>query len=82
MRSHITKAAAIYTDEDYTFQDRARLDSILAIAHQTVFFVDAARLVPTRKLPTRLKTTPAFRKAHGELKDHYAEQRRLETTPR
>ncbi len=76
VRSLLTRAAAIYTDEDYTFRDRARLDNILAIAHQTVVFVDAARLVPTRKLPAGLKTTPAFRKAHGELKEHYAEQRK------
>ncbi len=77
MRSLLSKAAAIYTDEDYTFRDRARLDRILMIARQAVFFVDAARLIPTRKLPEGLKTTPAFRKAHGELRDHYANLRKV-----
>lgn len=76
VRSLLSKAAAIYTDEDYTFRDRARLDRILEIASQTVFFVDAARLVPTRKLPEGLKTTPTFRKAHGELRDRYADLRK------
>ncbi|WP_038015781.1 hypothetical protein [Synechococcus sp. PCC 7335] len=75
MRSLLAEAVAIYTDEDPTFRDRARLDKILATAHQTVFFVDAARLVPVRKLPKGLKTTPAFRKAHGELRERYAELR-------
>ncbi|MEM8506133.1 MAG: hypothetical protein AAF716_23660 [Cyanobacteria bacterium P01_D01_bin.1] len=75
-RSLVTKAAAIYSDEDHTFRDRARLDRLLAIANQAVFLVDAARLVPIRKLPTGLKTTPAFRKAHGELRDHYADLRK------
>ena len=75
MRSLLAKAAAVYTDEDYTFRDRARLNRILEIAHQSVFFVDAARLIPTRKLPKGLKTTPAFRKAHGELRERYADLR-------
>ena len=71
-----SKATAIYTDEDYTHWDRARLNGLLEIANQTVFFVDASRLVPTRALPKGLKTTPAFRKAHGELRDRYAELRK------
>ena len=29
------------------------------------------RLVPTRKLPPNLKTTPEFRKAQGKLREHY-----------
>ena len=71
----ITSAAAIYTDEDYTHWDRAKCDCLLNLAQQTVFTVDAARLVPTRKLPQGLKTTPEFRKAHGALRDRYLELR-------
>ena len=71
-----SEAAAIYTDEDYTHWDRARLDGLLAIANQAVFFVDASRLVPIRKLPEGVKTTPAFRKVHGGLRDRYAELRK------
>ncbi|MEL7067281.1 MAG: deoxyribodipyrimidine photo-lyase [Cyanobacteria bacterium J06581_3] len=65
-------AAAIYTDEDYTHWDRAKLQSLLEAARQTVFLVDASRLVPTRKLPEKLRTTSAFRKASGELREKYA----------
>ena len=70
------RASAIYTDEDYTHWDRARLDKILEVSKQTVFFVEASRLVPTRKLSEGLKTTPAFRKAHGELRDRYTDLRK------
>ena len=75
LKSLITSAAAIYTDEDYTHWDRAKCDRLLNLAQQTVFTVDAARLVPTRKLPQGLKTTPEFRKAHGTLRDRYLELR-------
>lgn len=74
--SLLTEAAAVYTDEDYTFRDRNRQNKLLELASQSVFFVDAARLIPTRKLPTGLKTTRAFRKAHGELRDRYADLRK------
>ena len=76
LKSLVAKAAAIYTDEDYTHWDRAKLNDILKTAIQPVFFVDASRLVPTQKLPMGLKTTPAFRKAHGELRDQYAALRK------
>ena len=66
-----SKAAAIYTDEEYTHWDRARTGQILNLATSAVFLVDASRLVPTRELPSNLNTTPEFRKAHGKLRDDY-----------
>ncbi len=72
----IAKAAAIYTDEDYTVWDRVRLERLKDIASQSLFYIDAARLVPTRKLPTGLSTTPEFRKAHSALRDRYADMRK------
>ena len=74
--SWIPSAAAIYTDEDYTHWDRKKCDRLLKLAHQTVFTVDASRLVPVRQLPKGLKTTPEFRKAHGALRDRYWELRK------
>ncbi|MEL6938172.1 MAG: hypothetical protein AAFO84_03160 [Cyanobacteria bacterium J06598_1] len=74
--SLVEKAAAIYTDEDYTHWDRAKQKRLLHIASQAVFFVDASRLVPTRQLPQKLRTTPAFRKAHGALKEKYVDLRK------
>ena len=71
LRSLALKAAAIYTDEDYTHWDRAKIQRILNVATGAVFLVDAARLVPTRQLPQNLKNTPEFRKAHGKLRDRY-----------
>ena len=71
LRSLTSKAVAIYTDEDYTHWDRAKIQRILNVATQEVFLVDASRLVPTRQLPQNLKTTPEFRKAHGKLRDRY-----------
>ena len=64
-----SSAAAIYSDEDYTHWDRAKIQRVLNVASQAVYLVDAARLVPTRKLPPKLKTTPEFRKAHGTLRE-------------
>ena len=75
LRSLVSKAAAIYTDEDYTHWDRAKIDRISELATQTVFLVDASRLVPTRQLPQDLKTTPEFRKAHGKLREHFLKLR-------
>ena len=66
-----SEAAVIYTDEDYTYSDRQKLERILKLATQTVYFVDASRIVPTRQLPKDLKTTPEFRKAHGKLRQQY-----------
>ena len=71
LRSLMAKAAAVYTDEDYTHWDRAKIQQILDVATQAVFLVDVARLVPTRKLPQNLKTTPEFRKAHSKLRESY-----------
>ena len=56
-----SKAAVIYTDEDYTYSDRQKLERLLKVATQTVYFVDASRIVPTRQLPENIKTTPEFR---------------------
>ena len=71
LQSLALKAAAIYTDEDYTYWDRAKIQRILNIATGAVFLVDASRLIPTRQLPQNLKFTPEFRKAHGKLRDRY-----------
>ena len=76
LESLAEKASAVYTDEDYTHWDRTKLDNILDVSKQIVFFVDASRLVPTKQLPKGLKTTPAFRKAHGELRDRYTDLRK------
>ena len=75
LESLVTDAAVIYTDEDYTHWDRTKCERLLNLAQQTVFTVDASRLIPTRKLPEGLKTTPEFRKAHGALRDRYLELR-------
>ena len=72
----ISKASVIYTDEDYTHWDRDKLSRLLSFAKQTVFTVDASRLVPVRKLREGIKTTPTFRKAHGELREDYAQLRK------
>ncbi len=72
----IAAAAAVYTDEDPTHWDKARLQRILDVARQAVFFVDASRLVPVRQLPEGLKTTPTFRKAHSPLREQYAALRK------
>ncbi|MEO1792345.1 MAG: hypothetical protein AAFR25_09005 [Cyanobacteria bacterium J06629_19] len=75
----VKKAAAIYTDEEHTHWDKAKLQPLVDLAHQTLFLVDASRLVPIRALPAKLRTTPTFRKAHSELRERYASLRK-ETT--
>lgn len=75
------KAAAIYTDEEPTHWDKLKLNRLLDLAQQTVFLVDASRLIPIRALPPKLRTTKAFRKAHGELQEQYVASRK-ETTAR
>ena len=69
--SLIESAAAIYSDEEFTHWDRARQSELLDMATQGVYLVDASRVVPLKKLPQGLKTTPEFRKAHGKLRDEY-----------
>ena len=76
LQSLASKAAIIYTDEDYTHWDRAKIKRVLDVACQRVFLVDASRLVPTRQLPPKLTTTPEFRKAHGALREHYLAKRK------
>lgn len=80
LQSLASQAAVIYTDEDYTFRDRSKIQRILDVASQTVFLVDASRLVPTRRLPAHLKTTPEFRKAHGALRERYFKLRQQTTS--
>ena len=77
LKSLIANAAEIYTDEEYTHWDKVKSDRLLEAAIQTVYFVDASRLVPTRVLPKDLKTTPEFRKAHGALRNKYAQLRKV-----
>ena len=76
LQSLADTAAAIYTDEDYTHWDKAKIQRVLDVSSQAVYLVDAARLVPTRKLPRELKTTPEFRKAHGRLREEYLNLRK------
>lgn len=71
LQSLASRAAVIYTDEDYTHWDRAKIKRVLNVATQAVCLVDASRLIPTRKLPSGLKTTPEFRKTHGKLRERY-----------
>lgn len=71
----IDRAAVIYTDQDYTHWDKAKIQTWIDSAQQSVFFVDASRLVPTSQLPQKLRTTPAFRKAHGALREKYVSLR-------
>jgi len=75
LKSLISKATAIYTDEDHTHWDKSKLTRLLSLAKQSVFTVDASRLVPVRQLPEKLRTTPAFRKAHSTLREKYAQLR-------
>ena len=75
LRSLTQNAAAIYTDEDHTHWDRVRTQRILDLAASAVFLVDASRLVPVRQIPSGLKTTPEFRKAHRSLRDFYFQLR-------
>ncbi|MEL6901926.1 MAG: deoxyribodipyrimidine photo-lyase [Cyanobacteria bacterium J06606_4] len=75
LASLTARAAAIYTDEDYTIWDRDRLQRVQDLAQQIVFFVDAARLVPTRQIANGIKTTPTFRKAHTAQREKYAKLR-------
>ena len=76
LRSLLPSAAVVYTDEDHTVWDRARQQRLLKLATQSVFFVGASTLVPMRCLPKGTGTTPAFRKAHGLLRDKYAALRK------
>ncbi len=76
LKDLIVNAAVVYTDEDYTHWDRARVQYLLSLATQSVFLVEASRLVPTGSLPEKIRTTPAFRKAHGELREKFVLLRR------
>ena len=67
----LAEATVVVMDEDFTVWDRRRMARVLGLAPQTVFAVDASRLVPVRQLPAELTTTPAFRKAHTALRDRY-----------
>jgi len=67
----VSRAAAIYTDEEPTHWDRTRLQRLRDLAQQALFWVDASRLVPLRALRPKIRTTPTFRKAHSELREHY-----------
>ena len=72
----VAEAAAVYVDEEFTVWDRERMTRVIEVAPQTVFAIDASRLVPVRQLPTGLTTTPAFRQAQGALRDQYAALRK------
>ena len=64
--------AALTVCEDHpTFVARWQSVSLAAGSDRAVLAVDAARLVPIRVLPDGLKTTPAFRKASGALRDDH-----------
>ncbi len=63
-------AVAVVSDEQWAFVGRWQLEGFARSCAVAVYGVDASRLVPTRVLPDNLKTTPAFRKASGEHRDH------------
>jgi len=64
-------AVAVLTDDHPVFVARTQADRFAKRCSRPVFAVDSARLVPTRMLPSGLKTTPAFRKASGALRPQY-----------
>lgn len=65
------QAAAVITDDHPVFVARRQARAFADRCNRAVFAVDTARLVPTRMLPDGLTTTPAFRRASGELRPTY-----------
>ena len=64
-------AVAVVSDEQWAFVGRWQLEAFAPSCDIAVYGVDASRLVPSRALPDDLKSTPAFRKASGELRGGY-----------
>lgn len=62
------QAVAIFADEHFTFVGKIQLKSFAQKTKRLVVAVDAARLVPTRILPSGLNATKAFRAAHSPLR--------------
>ncbi len=68
----LAEDAALVVCEDHpTFVASWQSRNFAAKTDHAVLGVDAARLVPYRRLPDGLKTTPAFRKASGALRERY-----------
>lgn len=65
------QALAVLTDDQPVFVPRAQTARFAKRCTKPVYAVDSARLVPTLMLPEGLSTTPAFRKASGELRSIY-----------
>ncbi len=65
------RAAAVATDDHPVFVARLQAKRFAEHCERAVFAIDTARLVPTQMLPGKLSTTPAFRKASGELRSVY-----------
>lgn len=65
-------ARAIFAEDHPSFVAKWQTQSFASKVKRPVYAVDAARLVPTRRLTMGLKTTPAFRAANKALRDTYA----------
>ena len=59
------QAALVFIDEHFTFVAKTQPLGFAARAGVATWLVDAARLVPTRALPSSLTTTREFRAAHS-----------------
>ena len=66
-----SRAAAVVTDDQFVFVARWQADAFARGHEGPVIAVDAARLVPTRMLPTGLAATRDFRRASGEHRDTF-----------
>ncbi len=64
-------AALVICEDHPTFVASWQSRNFAEGTDRAVLGVDAARLVPYRRLAAGLKTTPAFRKASGSLRDRY-----------
>lgn len=65
-------AHAVFAEDHPTFVARWQTQRFATKVNRAVYAVDAARLVPTRMLPTGITTTPKFRAANKALREHYA----------
>ena len=67
-------AAAVMIDDQPVFVARQQAEKFANRANVAVFAIDAARLVPTYRMPPNLSTTKAFRSASGALRPGYEAQ--------
>ena len=67
-------AAAVYTDEQFSFVGSWQARRLAESNISPVFAVDASRLVPTRCMPEGLLSTREFRAAHAALRAEWSLQ--------